>query len=319
MTQTDTEDVHGDIRALKNWLLEGLIGSEKLVERLLLSVLTGGHVLIEGPPGLAKTRAVKLLSSALSGDFARIQCTPDLLPSDLTGTDVFNPETGKFSFVKGPVFHNLVLVDEINRAPPKVQSALLEAMAEAQVTSGGNTHALSDPFVVVATQNSIEHEGTFPLPEAQLDRFLLHIKLEQPDLETERRILDLVEEEQRGGAKTFAPIGLDVIREAKRQAMGVHLSPALRDYIVRLVVATRTPPFGDMIEHAVSPRGSLAIAAAAKSRALLEGRDYAVPDDVDAVCIDALAHRMSLTWTAISQGRNARDIITEIMEATEAL
>ncbi|MEP2028252.1 MAG: AAA family ATPase [Paracoccaceae bacterium] len=307
------------VQGLKTWLLGGLIGSELLVERLLLGVLTGGHILIEGPPGLAKTRAVKLLSSALSGDFSRIQCTPDLLPSDLTGTDIFNPETGKFAFAKGPVFHNLVLVDEINRAPPKVQSALLEAMAEGQVTSGGTTHNLSDPFVIVATQNSIEHEGTFPLPEAQLDRFLLHIKLEQPDLETERRILNLVEEEYRSGVQSTRPLDLEVIRAAKQQAMSVHLSPALRDYIVRLVVATRVSPFGDSIEHAASPRGSLAVAASAKARAFLEGRDHAVPADVDAVCVDALAHRISLTWKSTSQGRTARDVIREIMDETEAL
>lgn len=314
-----TEDIQQSIQGLKSWLLEGLIGSDMLVERLLLGLLTGGHLLIEGPPGLAKTRAVKLLSSALSGDFARIQCTPDLLPSDLTGTDIFNPETGKFAFSKGPVFHNLVLVDEINRAPPKVQSALLEAMAEAQVTSGAATHVLPDPFLVVATQNSIEHEGTFPLPEAQLDRFLLHIKLEQPDLETERRILDLVEQEQRSGIKPIAQIDLEVIRAAKAEAREVHLSDALRDYIVRLVVATRVSPFGDEIEHAVSPRGSLAVAAAAKARAFLEGRDHAVPEDVEAVCVDALAHRMALNWKSTSQGRTSRDAIRAIVDATEAL
>lgn len=307
------------IAGLRAWLTEGLIGSEALIERLLLGVLTGGHVLIEGAPGLAKTRAVKLLSSALSGDFARIQCTPDLLPLDLTGSDVFNPETGKFSFAKGPVFHNLVLVDEINRAPPKVQSALLEAMAEGQVTSSGRTYALPDPFIVVATQNSIEHEGTFPLPEAQLDRFLLHIKLEQPDIETERRILDLVEEEQRQEMQSTRPIAPDVLHAAKAEAAAVHLSPALKDYIVRLVVATRTPPFGDEIDHAVSPRGSISLAATAKARGFLEGRDYAVPEDVAEVAVDALAHRMTLSWKSTSEGRTARGVIGEILAATEPL
>lgn len=319
LNKTALNEIHTQVASLRKWLSEGLIGSELLVERLLIGVLTGGHLLIEGAPGLAKTRAVKLLSTALTGDFARIQCTPDLLPSDLTGTDIFNPETRKFAFAKGPVFHNLVLVDEINRAPPKVQSALLEAMAEQQVTSGGTTHILPDPFVVVATQNSIEHEGTFPLPEAQLDRFLLHIKLEQPDLETERRILDLVEEEQRTGPQKIAKIKLDVIRTAKRHVVDVHLSPALRDYIVRLVMATRMPPFGDDIEHAVSPRGSLAVAAAAKARAFLDGRDHAVPEDVAAVAVDALAHRMGLSWKATSQGRTTRDAIHDILDATEPL
>lgn len=319
LTQATLVDVRPDILRLRMWLSEGLIGSEMLVERLLLGILTGGHVLIEGAPGLAKTRAVKLLSTALKGEFARIQCTPDLLPSDLTGTDIFNPETGKFAFARGPVFHNLVLVDEINRAPPKVQSALLEAMAEQQVTSGGKTHDLPDPFVVIATQNSIENEGTFPLPEAQLDRFLLHIKLQQPDLDTERRILDLVEAEQRNGIADFVPLDLDVIRTARRQVIDVHLSPALRDYVVRLVTATRVAPFGDEIEHAVSPRGSLAVAAAAKARAFLEGRDHAVPEDVEAVAVDALSHRMSLSWKSMSQGRTPRDAIRDILGATEPL
>jgi len=316
---SETSHISPQITGLRDWLSAGLIGSETLVERLLIGILTGGHLLIEGAPGLAKTRAVKRLSAALAGDFARIQCTPDLLPSDLTGTDIFNPETGKFAFAPGPVFHNLVLVDEINRAPPKVQSALLEAMAEQQVTSGGTTHSLPDPFVVVATQNSIEHEGTFPLPEAQLDRFLLHVKLDQPDLQTERRILDLVEEEQRNGPAAPAPIGLDVIHAAKRSVVDVHLSPALRDYIVRIVMATREPPFGDEVEHAVSPRGSLAMAAAAKARAYLEGRDYASPDDVAEIAIDTLAHRMALNWKSTSQGRTARDAVRDILDATEPL
>lgn len=319
LKKVNLAEVQPQFAALRTWFSEGLIGNEVLVERLLIGVLTGGHLLVEGAPGLAKTRAAKLLSTALKGEFARIQCTPDLLPSDLTGTDIFNPETGKFAFDNGPVFHNLVLVDEINRAPPKVQSALLEAMAEQQVTSGGTTHALPDPFLVVATQNSIENEGTFPLPEAQLDRFLLHIKLEQPDLVTERRILDLVEEEQREGMRQVEPLDLAVIQAAKRQVIEVHLSPALRDYIVRIVVATRTPPFGDDIEHAVSPRGSLAIASAAKSMAFLDGRDHAVPADVERIAVDALAHRMGLSWKAISQGRTARDAIRDIVKETEPL
>src|SRR6056297_1622755 len=180
------------VSGLLSRLAEGLVGHEVLIERLLIALLSGGHILVEGPPGLAKTRAVKLLGQAVDGSFARIQCTPDLMPSDLTGTPVYRPQTGSFEFVPGPVFHNLVLVDEINRAPPKVQSALLEAMAEAQVTAGGETRVLPDPFLVVATQNPIEHDGTFPLPEAQLDRFMLYVELALPDAEVERRILDLV-------------------------------------------------------------------------------------------------------------------------------
>lgn len=314
-----SDDESAVVQRLRDRLSAGLIGSETLIERMLIGMLTGGHLLIEGAPGLAKTRAVKLLSAALDCSFARIQCTPDLLPSDLTGTDVFNPESSVFAFSPGPVFHNLVLVDEINRAPPKVQSALLEAMAEGQVTSGGETHPLPDPFIVVATQNSIEHEGTFPLPEAQLDRFLLHVKLGLPDAATERRILDLVEEETAAPPAPAEPIDLAMIARARRRVADIHLSPALRDYIVRIVTATRAAPFGDQIEHAVSPRGSLALAAASRARAFLEGRAHALPEDVEAVAGDALAHRMALTWKATSLGRTPRDAIAEIVAATEAL
>ncbi|MEO1140665.1 MAG: AAA family ATPase [Pseudomonadota bacterium] len=307
------------INDLREWMQAGLIGSEALVERLLIGLLTGGHLLIEGAPGLAKTRAAKLMAGALSGSFARVQCTPDLLPSDLTGTDVFNPETGKFAFSAGPVFHNLVLVDEINRAPPKVQSALLEAMAETQVTSGSTTHALPEPFCVIATQNSIEHEGTFPLPEAQLDRFLLHIVLDLPGLEAERRILDLVEQESQLGLSEPELLGLEDVLQARRDVVGIHLSPALRDYITRLVVATRDGPLSNEIEHAVSPRGTLALAASARARAYLAGRDHALPEDVDAVAIDALSHRMVLNWAAAADGRTPRAVITDIVARTEAL
>lgn len=307
------------LSALQSHLASGLIGHDVLIERLLIGVLAGGHLLIEGAPGLAKTRAVKWLADAIEGGFARIQCTPDLLPSDLTGTPVFRPQTGEFEFVPGPVFHNLVLVDEINRAPPKVQSALLEAMAEAQVTSGNETHRLPDPFLVVATQNPIEHDGTFPLPEAQLDRFLMHVVLHLPDATTERRILDLVEAEEQGPVATPARLKLDDIRAAKKAAMAVHLSSPLRDYIVRLVTATRQPPFAQDIDHAVSPRGSLALAASCKARAYLAGRDHALPEDVQAVAADALAHRLVMTWRAVSEGRTARELIAQVVDTVEPL
>ncbi|XAY81759.1 MoxR family ATPase (plasmid) [Sagittula stellata E-37] len=307
------------MRSLRDHLGQGLVGQEALVERLLVALLSGGHVLVEGPPGLAKTRAVKWLAQATEGSFARIQCTPDLMPSDLTGTPVFRPQTGSFEFVKGPVFHNLVLVDEINRAPPKVQSALLEAMAERQVTAGSDTWPLPSPFLVVATQNPIEHDGTFPLPEAQLDRFLLHIVLSLPDAETERQILDLVEAEQHEPAKTVNAVPLADLQDAQKTAMAVHLSPELRDYIVRLVVATREGPQAADVEHAVSPRGSLALASAAKARAYLRGRDYALPEDVEALAPDALAHRMVLTWRAVAEGRKPRDVVAAILAEVEAL
>ncbi|GBD49445.1 AAA family ATPase [Methylopila sp. Yamaguchi] len=311
----------GELRA---GLEHGLIGAGVLIERLLIGLLTGGHVLVEGAPGLAKTRAVKRLSAGLDATFARIQCTPDLMPADLTGTTVWRPDEGKFEFLAGPLFHSLVLVDEINRAPPKVQSALLEAMAERQVTAGANTHALPDPFMVVATQNPIEHEGTFPLPEAQLDRFLLHVVVGLPDAASERRILDLVEREQVSGEDAM-PLRLsaDEVRRARRDVANVHLAPALKDYIVRIVTATRdadaAPDVRRAIEYPVSPRGTLSLAAAAKARAYLHGRDYATPDDVAELAADTLAHRLVLTWRAAADGRTARDLVAPLLDAVRPL
>lgn len=272
-------------------------------------------MLIEGPPGIAKTRAVKHLAAHLPGSHARIQCTPDLLPSDLTGTQVFRPETGRLDFIPGPIFHSLVLVDEINRAPPKVQSALLEAMAEGQVTSGGVTRALPDPFMVVATQNPIEHEGTFPLPEAQLDRFLLHLRLDLPDATAERAILDLVEAEGLAAAKPDdAVISPADLAEARRQVAQVHLAPVLKDFIVRLVMATR--PGGavaEWVEHPVSPRGTLALAAGVRARAWLHGRDHGLPEDAEALAADALSHRLVPAWQAQSEGRTGRSLVAEAL------
>ncbi len=313
------EPVKSGVAALSSYLANGLVGHEVLIERLLVALLADGHLLVEGPPGLAKTRAVKWLSDAVEGSFARIQCTPDLMPSDLTGTPVYKPQDGSFEFVAGPVFNNLVLVDEINRAPPKVQSALLEAMAEHQVTAGNDTHALPDPFLVVATQNPIEHDGTFPLPEAQLDRFLLHVVLELPGLETERKILDLVEAETQSGAPEVQALTLEELAAARAAVRAVHLAPELRDYIVRLVLATREGPQAVDIEHAVSPRGSLALAAAARARAFLQGRDYAMPEDVAALAGDALAHRMVLSWRAVADGRRPRDVVADVLNATPPL
>ena len=313
--------VMAPVQALAEHMRRGLVSHDYLTDRLLIALLTSGHVLIEGPPGLAKTRAVKLLASGLSGSFSRVQCTPDLMPSDITGTQVYHPDSGEFSFRPGPIFHNLVLVDEINRAPPKVQSALLEAMAERQVTSGGETRPLSDPFLVVATQNPIEHEGTFPLPEAQLDRFLLHVDLALPGAEAERAILDLVEAEGQGGSSTAAaapaPIDLATIKAARAHVAGIHLAPALRDYIVRLVVATRETeggPLEGLVGHAVSPRGSLALAAGARARAALMGRDHALPEDVTALAPDALGHRIIPGWRASSDGITGRDLIARLVD-----
>lgn len=314
MSHIDRKDALA-VAGLTQGVAAGLVGHHRLAERLVIALLAGGHVLLEGPPGIAKTRAVKRLAESLSGSHARIQCTPDLLPSDLTGTQVFRAERGGFDFVPGPIFHALVLVDEINRAPPKVQSALLEAMAEAQVTTGGVTRPLPDPFMVVATQNPIEHEGTFPLPEAQMDRFLLHLSLDMPDAEAERGILDLVEAEALAPpARVQGRVTEAQIHAAKQAVAAVHLAPALKDFIVRLVMSTRAggvvAPF---VEHAVSPRGTLALAAAVRARAWLAGRDHGLPEDVEELAEDALAHRLIPSWQAQGEGRTPRSLIADAL------
>lgn len=304
---------------LRAFLESGLIGGEALVLRLLIGLLADGHLLVEGAPGLAKTRAIKLLACGLNVAFARIQSTPDLMPADLTGTSIWRQDRGVFEFVAGPIFHSLVLFDEINRAPPKVQSALLEAMAERQVTAAGVTHALPDPFMVVATQNPIEHEGTFPLPEAQLDRFMLHVEVRLPDAQTERRILDLVEQEALRETPSFAaPFSPGEIIESRAAAMRVYLSPAVKDYIVRLVTAARrddaAPEIRRKIEHPPSPRGTLALAMASKARAYLSGRDHVIPEDVSELAVDALSHRTILTWRALADGDTPRSVIGELLD-----
>ena len=320
----DLDEEQHALKVLQRAVEAGLIGRTSLVERLLIALLTGGHLLIEGPPGLAKTRAIKRLADGLESSFSRIQCTPDLMPADLTGTQVFRPERGVFEFVEGPVFHSLVLVDEINRAPPKVQSALLEAMAESQVTAGGTTYRLPDPFMVVATQNSIEHEGTFPLPEAQLDRFLMHVLVDLPDAKSEMAILDLVEREKSSGPRAMPhPVSVTAIHAARHEAAKVHLAPALKDYIVRLVMATRedapAPDVRQAIEHAVSPRGTLALSASVKARAYLHGRDYAVPEDVAELAPDVLAHRIVPTWRAAADGITARSLVARLLDVVRPL
>ena len=310
---------------LKTFMEARLIGGEMLVERLMIALLASGHLLVEGAPGLAKTRAVKLLSQGLHAPFARIQCTPDLMPADLTGSSIFRPDKGTFEYVPGPMFHSLVLVDEINRAPPKVQSALLEAMAEHQVTSAGVTHALPDPFMVVATQNPIEHEGTFPLPEAQLDRFMLKVEVSLPDAKVERQILDLVEGETNGeaGPASVTPISAEEIGQARRAAMATFLSPAVKDYIVRLVTAPRDArahaELAGKIEHPASPRGTLALAMSAKAKAYLAGRDHVVPGDVADLAADILSHRTILTWRALADGNTTRRVIGEILDRVHAV
>jgi MoxR-like ATPase len=316
--------VRAQLDAIGDVLKASLVGADGLVERLLIGLLADGHILIEGAPGLAKTRAVKLLSAALDVSFARIQGTPDLMPADLTGTSIWRQDLGTFEFAPGPIFHALVLVDEINRAPPKVQSALLEAMAERQASVGGRTRPLPEPFMVIATQNPIEHEGVFPLPEAQLDRFMLHVALDLPDAATERRILDLVERESaRAAPAPRTPCDARTITLARAATQAVHLSPAVKDYIVRLVTAARrddmAPDLRAKIAHPASPRGTIALAMAAKARAFLTGRDHVAPDDVAALAVDILAHRTILTWRALSDGATARGVIGAYLDRIEPL
>lgn len=299
-------------------LSDQLIGRESLIERMVISLLCGGHILLEGAPGLAKTRAIKLFADAIDTRFARVQATPDLLPSDLTGTTVYRQQSGQFEFMPGPLFNHVILVDEINRAPPKVQSALLEAMAERQISVAGTTHRLASPFLVAATQNPIEHEGTFPLPEAQLDRFLFFVELALPDAEEERRILDLMlQEDSDVQPPMLALIDHTHIADAAAEAAKTHLSDAVRDYVVRLVDATRNGNgYAQHIEHPASPRATIGLARAARAKAWLSGRDHVLPTDVADLAPDVLAGRIGLNYQALANGLSAREVVQEIVTAT---
>ncbi len=311
---------HNTISALKNWLTTQIIGQERLVDRLLIALLADGHLLVEGAPGLAKTKAIKDLSRAVEGDFHRIQFTPDLLPSDITGTEIFRPEDGSFRFQPGPIFHNLVLADEINRAPAKVQSALLEAMAEHQVSVGRESFQLPPLFLVMATQNPIEQEGTYPLPEAQLDRFLMHVAIDYPKAEAERNILHLVRDE----ARHVAPEAPSVVSQedlfaARQEILGMHMAPEVEEYIIQLIMATRNPEtYGDDLENWIdfgaSPRGTIALDRCARAHAWIAGNDFVSPDDVQAVLFDVLRHRVLLSFEAEASGVTADKVLATILE-----
>ncbi len=296
-----------------------IIGQTDLVDRLLIALLADGHLLVEGAPGLAKTRAIKALADGVEADFHRLQFTPDLLPSDLIGTDIYRPETGSFEFQQGPIFHNLLLADEINRAPAKVQSALLEAMAERQVTVGQHTRPLPRLFLVMATQNPIEQEGTYPLPEAQLDRFLLHVKIGYPDAAAEREILRLARGEALQGEQAASqPLQQDEIFAAREAALALHLAEPVEDYIVQLVQATRQPAsYGDdlarWIDYGASPRASIALERCARAQAWLDGRDYVSPDDVQAIAPDVLRHRVLRSYGAEAEGITDDQLIDELL------
>jgi len=303
-----------------------VVGQEHLVHRLLVALLADGHVLVEGAPGLAKTRAVKALASGLDADFHRIQFTPDLLPSDLTGSDVFRPETGTFQFQHGPIFHNLLLADEINRAPAKVQSALLEAMGEGQVTVGAKSYSLPQLFMVMATQNPIEQEGTYPLPEAQLDRFLLHVEVTYPTRDASHKILQLVRQEfleDRKTDKLVDQIPQSVIFAARREIMSIHLSEHVEQYIVELVEASRnpgvySPELADWVRWGASPRGAIAIERGARVIAWMAGRDFVTPEDVQSIAPDALRHRILLDYEAEAEGITTNRCIEGLLSLVPA-
>ena len=313
-------EVKNKIVALKNYMETQIIGQEDLVKKLLITMLADGHVLVEGAPGLAKTKAIKTLSECVNAVYNRIQFTPDLLPSDITGSEIYVAQKGEFAFRKGPIFANLILADEINRAPAKVQSALLEAMAERQVSVGGKRYQLPELFMVMATQNPIEHEGTYNLPEAQLDRFLMYVKIDQPNAEVEHKILNLVRGEDRKEQKNrFDPLSIDDILLARRDVLNVHMSEAVEEYLVQLVVATRNPDkyasdLAGQVLYGASPRATIALDKCAKINAWLSGRDFVTPEDIHAVVYDVLRHRIILTFEAQAEGVTVEEVIARILQ-----
>ncbi|MBQ7660259.1 MAG: MoxR family ATPase [Alphaproteobacteria bacterium] len=322
-------DLREKVLALKQHLESVIVGQDDLIKKMLITLLAGGHALLEGAPGLAKTKAIKTLASSIKATFNRIQFTPDLLPSDITGSDIYLASTGAFEFRKGPVFANLVLADEINRAPAKVQSALLEAMGERQVSVGGKIYPLPDLFMVMATQNPIEHEGTYHLPEAQLDRFLMHIKIDQPDRFTEKKILKLVRREDLASIKNksgmaehetnLEKITVENVLAASMEALQLYTSEEMEDYIVALIMATRQPQkYDESLQNAVmfgaSPRATIALDKCAKINAWLEGREYVTPEDVHAVIFDVMRHRIVLSFEAMAEGLTPDDVITKLLK-----
>ena len=316
----ETMDHREAIVALRQFLSSQILGQDRLIERLLIALLADGHMLVEGAPGLAKTRAIKELAEGLEAEFHRIQFTPDLLPADITGTEIYRPETGSFVFQQGPIFHNLVLADEINRAPAKVQSALLEAMAERQVSVGRSTYDLPPLFLVMATQNPIEQEGTYPLPEAQLDRFLLHVKIGFPDASVERRILQQARGEAiHGEAAPEQRISQQVIFAARKEILGLYMADAVEEYLVQLIMATRTPAkydaeLAEWIAYGASPRGSIALDRCARAHAWLAGRDFVSPEDIQAMLFDTLRHRLILSFEAEAAGIDQDRVLQRILD-----
>jgi len=297
-----------------------IVGQRALLDRMLIGLLCDGHLLLEGLPGLAKTTAVKTLATAIRTSFQRIQFTPDLLPADILGTQIYRPDNGTFEVKKGPIFHNIILADEINRAPAKVQSALLEAMQERQVTIGEETFFLANPFLVLATQNPIEQEGTYPLPEAQIDRFMLKIKVDYPTAEEEKEIMQRVY--AAAADKISGVVEISDIESAKAVMRTIHMEEKILDYIVRLSVATRKPDdfglnIGSMISYGASPRASIWLGMAARAQAFLNGRGYVTPQDVKSMAPDVLRHRIILSYEAEAEGKTTDDLIAVILERIE--
>ena len=322
-------EIRDKITNLKQFMESRILGQEELVRKLIITMLADGHALVEGAPGLAKTKAIKTLSECVDAVYRRIQFTPDLLPSDITGSDIYVTSTGQFEFRKGPIFANLILADEINRAPAKVQSALLEAMAERQVSVGGKQYKLPQLFMVMATQNPIEHEGTYNLPEAQLDRFLMYIKINQPEAATERKILQLVRNEENDTQTTadsvaqfkskFGIIQAEDVFAARQEAYKIHCSDAVEEYLIQLIMATRHPEKYDeslknTIAFGASPRATIALDKCAKINAWLSGRDFVTPEDIHAVVYDVLRHRIILSFEAQASGLTSDDIIARLLK-----
>lgn len=312
-----------NIENLTTWLNQNIVGQQQLVERMIIALLADGHLLVEGAPGLAKTKAIKTLSQGLEADFHRIQFTPDLLPADITGSDIYRPQQGTFEFQAGPLFHNLVLADEINRAPAKVQSALLEAMAERQISVGKTTYPLPQLFMVMATQNPIEQEGTYPLPEAQMDRFLMHVVVDYPDPETERTILKLSREEVVGEQQTPELVTQQDLLAARQQVLEVHMADSVEEYLVQLILATRNSHAygGDLanwLDYGASPRATIALDRCSRAVAWLNQRDFVTPDDVRTVAHDVLRHRIILSFEAEASGISANQVIDKLLASVPA-
>ena len=314
--------VNAAFNQLRKELEQVIIGQPTLVEHLLVALLADGHLLVEGAPGLAKTTAIKELARRIEGDFHRLQFTPDLLPGDLTGTEMYRPQTGEFQFQRGPIFHNLILADEINRAPAKVQSALLEAMGERQISVGQVTYSLPRLFLVMATQNPIEQEGTYPLPEAQLDRFLMHVRVGYPDASTEKQILDLnreqVQIQTHPDRRATLLLTQEQIFSAQQEVLSLHMSAAVEEYLIQIVLASRNPSaYGNdlvrWVSYGASPRGTIALDRCARAQAWLKGRDYVSPEDIQAVVFDTLRHRILLSFEAEAEGLSSDDVIHELI------